>query len=131
MHVEILTSVDLHRVAVSELAERIGQLAGSRHRRAHDEHGDERYVLAQRRLDLDPDRISLVVKPVVFSVRAYPMWTNDGEHHIACPERTVDVAAEIDADRYVIDVSENGLAAIARDQAVEDAPGDGARILTP
>ena len=54
-----------------------------------------------------------------------PLFADDGDHQVAGLQRVVDMLAEIDAERDVVDVDEEIRLAEMLGQPVEDAPRHG------
>ncbi len=111
---------------IGEVPDALGQVGGIRHRRAVEQHRQHGNVALECGLELDPDRIGLVHDAELAArLRAEPFLADHGDQHVARLQRVVDLLAEIDPERDVVDIDEQvGLAEMLR-QPVEDAPGHG------
>jgi hypothetical protein len=129
MDIEILTGIDLDPVLVGEIPERVGQQRDSRHRRPLNHDRNERHALAQRRLDLDAYQIGLIAEPGLPGPRPEPSRADDRENDVALVEYYIDEFAKIGAGRNTVDVTKYGIATIMIGEAIEDPPGNDARIF--
>jgi erythromycin esterase-like protein len=76
----------------------------------------------QRGLDLDPNRVALLVDSRFAAIlRAQPPSADDRQNDVGASQRFADVGAKIDSDRDVVDVHEHAVLAVMGGKAVEDA----------
>jgi hypothetical protein len=62
--------------------------------------------------------------------RADPARADNLQQEMAAAHALVDVLTEIDPERNMVDIHEDRILAVPRDQAIEDAAGDAGRIRT-
>jgi hypothetical protein len=102
--IEIAPGIDLQTVTVDQFLQAIGKLIGVGHRSAFHQDRNDRYPVAQRRLDFDTDWIRRVVDPAPSSSRSKPTFADDNESDICPSKYAIDMFSEIDANWNVIDI---------------------------
>ena len=77
--------VELDRVAIGQIADRLGQIARRRHRGTLDQHGDHANAATQRFDELGANAVGrLVAPPAAVAARGgQPVAADDGEKHRA------------------------------------------------
>src|SRR5215469_8989565 len=128
VHVEILTRVDLDRIAISEILEAIRQVNGRRHGGAKYERRDQWDAFAQRRLNFHAHRVRLIVEPVSTFTSTHPSRPDNSRHDLALVEYGIDVLPEVDTEGDVVDIAKDGSAAIMSHESVEDTAADYPRV---
>jgi hypothetical protein len=113
-------------VAVGEVPNRFRKFGRVRHRGAVEQHREDDEIAPQRGLQLDPHRIGCIRDPrFAVGLRPEPIMPDNGDQQIAGLQRIVDMLAEIDAERDIVDIDEQARLAEMLRQPVEDAPGHG------
>ena len=130
--VEIAPGIDLQAVTVDQFLQAIGKLLDIRHRRAFHQDWNDRYPVAEGRLDFDADRIGRIVDPSPPPwLRSRPTFADDHEGDIRLSKYAIDVFSEIDTQRDVIDIPEYRITAVMSHETIEYPPRDCGRIISP
>ncbi len=83
MVVEVLTGIELHRIAESKILQARWQLFGARHPRIADQYRNNRDAATQRSFNLDANRIGFFLDSFVGArYRAKPGRPNDREQDV-------------------------------------------------
>jgi hypothetical protein len=122
---------NLDSLAARELLERIGEVIGSRHRRAVNQHRDDWDVALKRRTDLDTDKIGGIIQAAaIVIIRARePLPADDGDERIASANAFGQDLNEIATRRDVVDVDEDAFAPEAGFQTIVDSPREACGVL--
>ncbi len=127
--IEVASGIDFHGIAKREFLQARWQVGRLWHARVVDKHGNQRNSSLQRRLDLHPDRIALVVDSRLTGLRlAKPSLADHDQQDIALQQSPPDMFAEVGAERNIVDIDEHGLFAVMRNQPIKNTAGHSRRI---
>jgi len=116
-------------VEIGEIAELRRKCGAIGHLGAVDQHRNDRRLLRQRSLDLDPDRVRRFAHPYgAAGADAEPIRADHSQHDVGALQGFMDLSAKIGAERDIIDVHEHRFLAVIGRQVIENAAGDGGGI---
>jgi hypothetical protein len=131
MMVKISTTIDCDGMPISKIFEAIRKLSRRWHPHVSNEDRNDGNTSLERGLDLDPDRIGLVIDPDALSLGPpKPLRSQDHQQNVGRAKGFGNLHAEIDARANIIDVPEYRFLSEMLAQSVKDAPGNILRIRT-
>ena len=124
---------ELDGLSAREGTERLRQLLFFDHRRALDEHGDEKDLPPQRGLELEADEVLRVVEAALAlgAAGVDPVAADDEDEHFARIHRARERFNEVIPWLELVDVAEDAVRAKVLAQPVEEAAGVAGRIFAP
>src|SRR6516165_7878990 len=118
---KVAPAVNFAGIDIAKPFQALRQIRSLWHRRAADQHRNDRHALMERSLELDANRIVVLVDPRVFAIAAKPFRTDHYNHDFVFGERILHLLSIIKSKRDAIDVHEDGVFTVAVCEIVSDA----------
>src|SRR6516165_1433470 len=121
----------MQAVTIDQLLEAIGKLVDVGHGAALHQDRNDWHSAAKGHLDFDAHRIRRIVNSASPFSRSKPTFADDHERDIGLSEHAIDVFAEVDAQRYAVDIPKHGTGPITSCKTIEYPPRDRGGIVSP